>query len=487
MIPDFAIRTLCLQKIVNDEAESRLVYHYQFLAWPDHGVPPNPGTVVNFLEEINQLESGMTDKRPLIVHCSAGIGRTGTFIAIDLILCLIRKYGLQCTIDIRRTVQMLRSQRSGMVQTEAQYKFVYMSVHYYIDTFAKLLHEHKRIEDTGHEYTNIRYSAEAASNQVIPISPSPFGSSMRPCNHPQCEACSSTPVVYQPEIIPPPRPKKVPRNPPCLARGLFSLDFCFMHTRFKWYNIRRSAVDPKQADPTYYENLALSVPLAQGYIDRLGEIWFEMVSVSRDVNFKRDDILIKHDSTHWLPHVDIKQPKAEYESVKALETAPDSVKKLFSIEFGRRKDLTFQWKRALMNKVRQNELDTSSLEVRIAKQTAFICHWSKLLSEMKSHLTSFIQEGKRHAFPNGKLQHFISPGQWPSFISGQYMLDSIFFESGSQCPLNISWKIESAWDVLNGDMKILNTYAEIPVFFIASDTCGCSIWTKACFTLVCKQ
>ncbi|OUC47566.1 hypothetical protein D917_06848 [Trichinella nativa] len=62
-----------------------------------------------------------------------------------------------------------------MVQTEAQYKFVYVSVHYYIDTFAKLLHEHKRIEDTGHEYTNIRYSAEAASNQVIPISPSPFG------------------------------------------------------------------------------------------------------------------------------------------------------------------------------------------------------------------------------------------------------------------------------------------------------------------------
>ncbi|KRX54198.1 Tyrosine-protein phosphatase non-receptor type 11 [Trichinella sp. T9] len=87
MTPDFAIRTLRLQKIVNDEAESRLVYHYQFLAWPDHGVPPNPGTVVNFLEEINQLESGMTDKRPLIVHCSAGIGRTGTFIAIDLILC----------------------------------------------------------------------------------------------------------------------------------------------------------------------------------------------------------------------------------------------------------------------------------------------------------------------------------------------------------------------------------------------------------------
>ncbi|KRX12268.1 hypothetical protein T07_3305 [Trichinella nelsoni] len=53
------------------------------------------------------------------------------------------------------------------------------------------------------------------------------------------------------------------------------------------------------ADPTYYENFALSVPLAQGYIDRLGEIWFQMVSVSRHVSFKRDDILIKH----TIPHI----------------------------------------------------------------------------------------------------------------------------------------------------------------------------------------
>ncbi|KRX77784.1 28S ribosomal protein S15, mitochondrial [Trichinella sp. T6] len=144
---------------------------------------------------------------------------------------------------------------------------------------------------------------------------------------------------------------------------------CFMHTRFKWYNIRRSAIDPKQADPTYYENLALSVPLAQGYIDRLGEIWFEMVSVSRDVNFKR-----AHDSTHWLSHVDIKQLKSD----------ADSVKKLFSIEFGHRKDLTFQWKRVLINKVIRNELDISFLEFGIAKHRALIRHWSKLLSEMKS-------------------------------------------------------------------------------------------------------
>ncbi|KRX15005.1 28S ribosomal protein S15, mitochondrial [Trichinella nelsoni] len=57
---------------------------------------------------------------------------------------------------------------------------------------------------------------------------------------------------------------------------------------------------------------------------------------------------------------------------------------LFRIEFGRRKDLTFQWKRALMNNGTQNELDIPLLEFRIAKYTAFIRQWSKLLSEMKS-------------------------------------------------------------------------------------------------------
>ncbi|KRX66220.1 28S ribosomal protein S15, mitochondrial [Trichinella sp. T9] len=278
---------------------------------------------------------------------------------------------LQCTIDIRRTVLMLRSQQSVIVQMEAQYKFLFILVRYYIDAFAKLLHEHKTLDVS--EYTNIRYSAEAVSKRSI----------MRPCNHPLCEACSSTPVVYHPELIPPLRTRILVRKilnlysffifgQHVMLVSRFVSFSCFMHTRFKWYNIQRPAIDPKQADPTYYENLALSVPLAQGYIDRLGEIWFEMVSVSRDVNFKR-----AHDSTHWLPHVVIKQLKAD---------APDSVKKLFSIEFGRRKDLTFQWKRALMNKVTRNELDISFLEFRIAKHRALIRHWSKLLSEMKSSL-----------------------------------------------------------------------------------------------------
>ena len=69
-----------------------------------------------------------------MVFISAGIGRTGTFIVIDHIIEQIKRHGLDCEIDIQRSIQMVRSQRSGMVQTEAQYKFVYLAVQHYIET-----------------------------------------------------------------------------------------------------------------------------------------------------------------------------------------------------------------------------------------------------------------------------------------------------------------------------------------------------------------
>ncbi|UXI15577.1 hypothetical protein NH340_JMT01520 [Sarcoptes scabiei] len=144
----------------NNESESRIVYHYHFMAWPDHGVPSDPGCVLNFLHEVNCKQESIGDSKPIIVHCSAGIGRTGTFIVIDILIDLINQHGLDCEIDIQRTIQIIRTKRSGMVQTEAQYKFVYLAVQHYVNTLQQRIQaEHKSLQ-AGREYTNIKYTNE---------------------------------------------------------------------------------------------------------------------------------------------------------------------------------------------------------------------------------------------------------------------------------------------------------------------------------------
>ncbi|EFA12064.1 tyrosine-protein phosphatase non-receptor type 11 isoform X1 [Tribolium castaneum] len=147
----------------------RKVYQYHFQAWPDHGVPSDPGCVLNFLHEVNKRQESLQQELPdnppgaILVHCSAGIGRTGTFIVIDMILDQLKKYGLDCEIDIQRTIQMVRSQRSGMVQTEAQYKFVYLAVQHHIETTTERMKAEQKSMQIGREYTNIRYSSDIGS------------------------------------------------------------------------------------------------------------------------------------------------------------------------------------------------------------------------------------------------------------------------------------------------------------------------------------
>lgn len=70
----------------------------------------------------------------MVVHCSSGLGRTGTLIVIDMLLGCIREGGLHTDIDIARTVQAVRQQRSGMVQTEAQYRFIYKAVQEFVSS-----------------------------------------------------------------------------------------------------------------------------------------------------------------------------------------------------------------------------------------------------------------------------------------------------------------------------------------------------------------
>ncbi|KAL4665798.1 hypothetical protein H8958_020629, partial [Nasalis larvatus] len=168
---DYTLRELKLSKVGQGNTE-RTVWQYHFRTWPDHGVPSDPGGVLDFLEEVHHKQESIMDAGPVVVHCSAGIGRTGTFIVIDILIDIIREKGVDCDIDVPKTIQMVRSQRSGMVQTEAQYRFIYMAVQHYIETLQRRIEEEQKSKRKGHEYTNIKYSlADQTSGDQSPLPP----------------------------------------------------------------------------------------------------------------------------------------------------------------------------------------------------------------------------------------------------------------------------------------------------------------------------
>ncbi|XP_064488977.1 tyrosine-protein phosphatase 10D-like isoform X2 [Ornithodoros turicata] len=96
--------------------QSRIVRHFHFTTWPDFGVPDPPQTLVKFVRAFR--ERVIPDTKPIVVHCSAGVGRSGTFIALDRILQGIRKYDI---VDIFGIVYEMRRERVWMVQNEQQY------------------------------------------------------------------------------------------------------------------------------------------------------------------------------------------------------------------------------------------------------------------------------------------------------------------------------------------------------------------------------
>ncbi|XP_058849229.1 tyrosine-protein phosphatase non-receptor type 11-like isoform X3 [Acipenser ruthenus] len=173
---DYVLRELEITRLDREEPP-RYIWHYQYLSWPDHGVPNEPGGVLSFLDQVNQAQQSIPDTGPIVVHCSAGIGRTGTIIVIDILVDIISRQGLDCDIDVPKTIQMVRRQRSGMVQTEAQYKFIYMAVQQYIDTVQKRLEEEQRNKTKEREYSNIRYPP-TENTKLWPHTPTSRTSSM---------------------------------------------------------------------------------------------------------------------------------------------------------------------------------------------------------------------------------------------------------------------------------------------------------------------
>uniref|UniRef100_A0AAY4DMK2 Protein tyrosine phosphatase non-receptor type 3 n=1 Tax=Denticeps clupeoides TaxID=299321 RepID=A0AAY4DMK2_9TELE len=98
--------------------EGRGLTHLQYVAWPDHGPPDDASDFLDFVQSVRSLMRGA---EPLMVHCSAGIGRTGVLITMETALTLMEKEEPVCPLQI---IQSLRDQRAMMVQTSCQFTFV---------------------------------------------------------------------------------------------------------------------------------------------------------------------------------------------------------------------------------------------------------------------------------------------------------------------------------------------------------------------------
>ncbi|CAF0962197.1 unnamed protein product [Adineta steineri] len=119
----FVVTTLILKK--KNNSETRTIYHAHYLKWPDHGIPTGTKDALLFLEKVEYYKQLTKTIAPILLHCSAGIGRTGTFCAIDM---GIKRYLNEKLIDIPSTVVKMRHERSGSVQTEDQYLFAHLAL-----------------------------------------------------------------------------------------------------------------------------------------------------------------------------------------------------------------------------------------------------------------------------------------------------------------------------------------------------------------------
>ncbi|XP_056349687.1 receptor-type tyrosine-protein phosphatase eta-like isoform X3 [Oenanthe melanoleuca] len=118
-LPEWTIRDFTVEK--SNTPESHMVRQFHFTSWPDHGVPETTDLLINFRHLVHEYNSQNPIDSPTLVHCSAGVGRTGTFIAIDR---LIQQMEMESSVDVYGVVYDLRMHRPLMVQTEDQYVFL---------------------------------------------------------------------------------------------------------------------------------------------------------------------------------------------------------------------------------------------------------------------------------------------------------------------------------------------------------------------------
>ena len=144
--PDFLVRTLEIRQ----EKASRTVIQFHYSTWPDHGIPTAVTPILELVRLMRDVQA--TETRPILVHCSAGCGRTGTICSIDYVWALLRAGKLRSDFSLYSIIRDMRMQRIAMVQTLEQYMLCFKAV-------AALFQQQLKIIDS-HTYENLDQHGE---------------------------------------------------------------------------------------------------------------------------------------------------------------------------------------------------------------------------------------------------------------------------------------------------------------------------------------
>lgn len=119
------------------QGAERTIVHYQFLAWPDYGVPSSGQQVLQLLFSVRKAQSRLSQHLdlarlhlpphgpPVLVHCSAGVGRSGAFCTLDVCIDELKDKNM---VNLQGVVRRMRTERAYSVQTDEQYEFCYRTV-----------------------------------------------------------------------------------------------------------------------------------------------------------------------------------------------------------------------------------------------------------------------------------------------------------------------------------------------------------------------
>ncbi|XP_047442983.1 tyrosine-protein phosphatase non-receptor type 18 [Mugil cephalus] len=197
---------------VSFQQESRSLVHYQFLSWPDHEVPDETSGILDFLERVRisrRADSSplLVDPSPLLVHCSAGCGRTGVFVALDYIHDLLVTKKISSDFSIMNIVLELRRQRPSAVQTKDQYLFIFTAVSWMLERFLKSSDRHLSQTKKSQNKKKTRGSSINRSSQQMDMN-----DTYAVVNKPKHAPSASTGPTHS--AVAPPRPNTGSRTLP---------------------------------------------------------------------------------------------------------------------------------------------------------------------------------------------------------------------------------------------------------------------------------